>query len=76
MLSGQMSPDRIALPSSARRGQIASEKGTDYVDRKVPDPAVSVPSAKLARPAATAAAEPEDDPPGTKRSSKALGGVP
>ena len=42
----------------------------------IPDPAVSVPSAKLTRPAATAAAEPEDDPPGTNRSSKALGGVP
>lgn len=42
----------------------------------IPDPAVSVPSAKLTRPAATAAAEPEDEPPGTNRSSKAFGGVP
>ena len=30
-----------------------------------PDPAVSVPSAKLARPDATATAEPDDDPPDT-----------
>jgi hypothetical protein len=29
-----------------------------------PDPAVSVPSAKLTKPAETATAEPDDDPPG------------
>ncbi len=41
-----------------------------------PDPAVSVPSAKLTNPAATATAEPELDPPGTHKGSMALRGIP
>ncbi len=41
-----------------------------------PDPAVSVPRAKLTRPAATATADPELDPPGMKRASKGLRGTP
>ena len=36
------------------------------------DPPVSVPSASGARPAATAAAEPPDEPPGTRVSSQGL----
>ena len=35
-----------------------------------PDPAVSVPSAKETRPAATATAEPDEEPPGTMAGSK------
>ena len=41
-----------------------------------PEPAVSVPSAKSTRPAATAGAEPEDDPPGTWAAENTLRGVP
>jgi hypothetical protein len=41
-----------------------------------PDPAVSVPSAKRTIPAATAQAEPEDDPPGTRFGSNTLRGMP
>ena len=41
-----------------------------------PDPAVSVPSAKDTIPAATATAEPDDDPPGTRVGSNTLRGVP
>jgi hypothetical protein len=41
-----------------------------------PDPAVSVPRAKLTRPAATATAEPELEPPGMNRASKGLRGTP
>src|SRR5438874_476124 len=41
-----------------------------------PEPAVSVPSAKATRPAATATAEPELDPPGMKAGSKGFGGTP
>src|SRR6185437_16636027 len=41
-----------------------------------PEPAVSVPRAKLTRPAATATAEPELDPPGMYRSSNGFFGVP
>ena len=41
-----------------------------------PDPAVSVPSAKATIPAATAQAEPDDDPPGTSAGSKTLRGTP
>ena len=40
-----------------------------------PEPAVSVPSAKLTMPRATATAEPEDDPPGTIDGSKLLRGT-
>jgi hypothetical protein len=40
------------------------------------DPPVSVPSAKSHRPAATAAAEPLDDPPGTRPGARTLSGVP
>src|SRR5665213_1869199 len=39
-----------------------------------PEPAVSVPSAKLTRPRATATADPELDPPGTRRGSIAFRG--
>jgi len=41
-----------------------------------PEPAVSVPSAKATRPAATATAEPELDPPGMKAGSNGFGGTP
>jgi len=41
-----------------------------------PDPAVSVPSAKLTSPDATATAEPEELPPGTIAASNGLRGVP
>ncbi len=41
-----------------------------------PDPAVSVPSANTASPAATATAEPEDDPPEIYRSSNTQRGAP
>ncbi len=40
-----------------------------------PDPAVSVPSAKQAKPRATATAEPEEEPPGTIAGSKLLCGT-
>lgn len=43
--------------------------------RPLPEPAVSVPSAKLHSPPATATAEPHDEPPGVKRLSKALAGT-
>ena len=41
-----------------------------------PEPAVSVPSAKVTSPAPTRAPEPDDEPPGTNRSSNALRAVP
>src|SRR5262249_11948706 len=41
-----------------------------------PDPAVSVPSASGTRPAATATAEPELDPPGLRCGSSGLRGTP
>jgi len=41
-----------------------------------PDPAVSVPSANGTIPAATAQAEPDDDPPGTNAASNTLRGTP
>ena len=41
-----------------------------------PDPAVSVPREKLARPAATATADPELDPPEMYRASKTLEQAP
>ena len=41
-----------------------------------PEPAVSVPSAKATIPAATAAAEPDDEPPGTCAASNTLRGMP
>src|SRR5258706_4727495 len=41
-----------------------------------PDPAVSVPTAKLTNPDATATAEPDDEPPGMYRLSKRFRGVP
>ena len=41
-----------------------------------PEPAVSVPSAKLTRPAATATAEPELEPPGTNAGSNGFCGTP
>ena len=41
-----------------------------------PEPAVSVPSAKLTRPAATATAEPELEPPGTNAGSNGFRGTP
>ncbi len=41
-----------------------------------PDPAVSVPSANGTIPAATAQAEPEDEPPGTRAGSNTLRGTP
>src|SRR5215472_18090592 len=41
-----------------------------------PDPAVSVPNAKRTTPAATAQADPDDDPPGTCASSNTLRGTP
>ena len=41
-----------------------------------PEPAVSVPRAKLTSPAATATAEPELEPPGTKLGSKGFRGTP
>ena len=40
------------------------------------DPPVSVPNATSASPAATATAEPLEDPPGTRRGSSGLTGVP
>ncbi len=40
-----------------------------------PEPAVSVPSAKLTSPSATATAEPDDEPPGTSAGSQALRGT-
>ena len=48
----------------------------DSADGLVPDPAVSVPSAKLTRPLPTKAPEPEEEPPGTNLSSKAFLAVP
>ena len=41
-----------------------------------PDPAVSVPSANGTMPAATAQAEPEEEPPGTRPGSNTLRGTP
>ena len=41
-----------------------------------PEPAVSVPSAKLTRPAATATPEPELEPPGTNAGSNGFFGTP
>src|SRR5579871_5961918 len=41
-----------------------------------PEPAVSVPNAKLTRPADTATAEPELEPPGIKRASNGLRALP
>ena len=41
-----------------------------------PEPAVSVPSEKLTKPAATATAEPELEPPGMKAGSNGLRGTP
>ena len=41
-----------------------------------PDPAVSVPSAIGTIPAATATADPDDDPPGTSAASNTLRGTP
>ncbi len=41
-----------------------------------PDPAVSVPRARVTRPAATATAEPLLDPPGTRVGSSTLRAVP
>ena len=41
-----------------------------------PDPAVSVPRAKGTMPAATAQAEPEEEPPGTRAGSNTLRGIP
>jgi hypothetical protein len=41
-----------------------------------PDPAVSVPRANGTIPAATAQAEPEDEPPGTRAGSNTLRGTP
>ena len=41
-----------------------------------PEPAVSVPSESGTRPAATATAEPELDPPGISAGSKVLRGMP
>ena len=41
-----------------------------------PDPAVSVPRAKCTMPAATAQADPDDDPPGTRAGSNTLRGTP
>ena len=40
-----------------------------------PDPAVSVPSAKLTMPPATATADPDEEPPGTIAGSKLLRGT-
>ena len=40
------------------------------------EPAVSVPSAKSACPAATTEAEPLEDPPGTRSGARGLTGVP
>ena len=41
-----------------------------------PDPAVSVPSAKVTMPAATAQPLPDEDPPGTSVASNTLRGTP
>ena len=41
-----------------------------------PEPAVSVPSENGTSPSATATADPELEPPGTSRASRAFGGVP
>src|SRR5215813_12743990 len=41
-----------------------------------PEPAVSVPREKLTRPAATAIADPELEPPGTYEASKGFRGTP
>ena len=41
-----------------------------------PEPAVSVPNANRTMPAATAQAEPDDDPPGTRSLSNTLRGMP
>ena len=41
-----------------------------------PEPAVSVPSAKVTIPAATAQPDPEDEPPGTRSASNTLRGTP
>src|ERR1700761_1885689 len=41
-----------------------------------PEPAVSVPSAKGTIPAATAHADPDDEPPGTSAASNTLRGTP
>src|SRR6266850_147811 len=40
------------------------------------EPPVSVPSAVSHNPAATAAADPDDDPPGTRSGARGLSGVP
>ena len=40
------------------------------------EPPVSLPSAKSTSPAATAAAEPDDEPPGTRPGAAGLTGVP
>ena len=40
------------------------------------EPPVSLPSAKSTSPAATAAAEPDDEPPGTRPGAAGLIGVP
>ena len=40
-----------------------------------PEPAVSVPSAKVTMPRATATAEPDDEPPGTSAGSQAFRGT-
>ena len=40
------------------------------------EPPVSLPSAKSQRPAPTAAAEPADEPPGTRPGARILTGVP
>ena len=50
--------------------------GRHFLIQVAPEPAVSVPSAKHTSPAPTAAPEPDDEPPGKKRSSKGFRGVP
>lgn len=45
-------------------------------DDEPPEPATSVPSANVTRPLPTADAEPEEEPPGMKRSSKGLRATP
>jgi hypothetical protein len=46
------------------------------IHEDIPEPAVSVPNAKVTRPAPTAAAEPEDEPPDIKRLSKGVATAP
>lgn len=48
----------------------------DSAGEGAPDPAVSVPSAKLTRPLPTRAPEPEEEPPGMNLSSNAFLAVP